>query len=284
MKPRPAFTLIELLVVIAIIALLVSILMPSLQKAKELAKNVVCASNQRSVVLAMVLYTEDHDDQYPYNTGGTENWDTLNWAMKIGRIADDPNLLPWEFNAPGVSFGRVQIEDGYRVCIEGYIDYNWISDREGHFKCPTVQSNVNQKAVYRGAWSRQFSSSNSVTPRRWEYTWEDPDRRPSKVCVKTTEIRKRAVVIGDCHLKPSNGIDSLPWYDTNFRTTRLMVRLGDVNMHGPWPFQPNFNAWGPPQDNRVDFYGHPGDRANLCMTDGSIESVRESDPEDWSIR
>ena len=84
MRGRSAFTLIELLVVIAIIALLVSILMPSLQKAKEMAKDIVCRSNQRSVSLAIVLYAEEHDDQYPYNTGGTGDWGALNWAMKAG--------------------------------------------------------------------------------------------------------------------------------------------------------------------------------------------------------
>ncbi len=286
MKPRPAFTLIELLVVIAIIALLVSILMPSLQKAKEMAKNVVCMSNQRSVVLAMVLYTEDHDDQYPYNTGGQlENWHTLNWAMKVGRIADDPNLLPNDFDDPDPDAVFSRIKDGYRICIEGYIDYNFMSDTEGSFKCPTVWSTVNQKAASRG-WSRQFSSSNSVTPRRFEYAWEDDaDSRPARVCVKTTDIRKRAVVIGDCHLKPSGGTDSSVWYDTDRQTTKLFVpqgARGDVNTFGPWTHQPYMMAWS--RAVPIDFYGHPGDRANLCMTDGSIESVGEIDPEDWSIR
>ncbi|MBN1554717.1 MAG: type II secretion system protein [Phycisphaerae bacterium] len=56
------FTLIELLVVIAIISLLVSILVPSLQKAKGLAKEVVCLNNQRTIYAGHMFYAEDHED------------------------------------------------------------------------------------------------------------------------------------------------------------------------------------------------------------------------------
>jgi prepilin-type N-terminal cleavage/methylation domain-containing protein len=68
MRHRPrnqAFTLIELLVVIAIIALLVSILLPSLHRAKELAKDVVCATNSRSLALAQILYANDEQGELP---------------------------------------------------------------------------------------------------------------------------------------------------------------------------------------------------------------------------
>ena len=66
--PRPAsigFTLIELLVVIAIIALLVSILMPSLHVAKELAKRSVCQSNQHQIAIALVMYANDSESHLP---------------------------------------------------------------------------------------------------------------------------------------------------------------------------------------------------------------------------
>lgn len=59
------FTLIELLVVIAIIALLVSILLPSLQTAKELAKDATCKINQRGLVQSMHMYCNDYDGAFP---------------------------------------------------------------------------------------------------------------------------------------------------------------------------------------------------------------------------
>ena len=60
------FTLIELLVVISIIALLLSILLPSLRKAKQQARTVVCASNQRQIGLGLSLYIiEDGREKFP---------------------------------------------------------------------------------------------------------------------------------------------------------------------------------------------------------------------------
>ncbi len=64
-KARPAFSLVELLVVIAIIALLLAILIPSLRKAKSLARRLSCANNLRQIHLAFDLYLGANDDTYP---------------------------------------------------------------------------------------------------------------------------------------------------------------------------------------------------------------------------
>lgn len=62
------FTLLELLVVIAIIGLLMAILMPSLNAARESADEIVCVSNLRSLGLAFSLYVGDSDNRFPaYN-------------------------------------------------------------------------------------------------------------------------------------------------------------------------------------------------------------------------
>jgi len=64
------FTLIELLVVISIIALLVSILLPTLYKAKEQARSVICRSNLHQYGLAMRMYLDDNKYYFP---------DTMEW-------------------------------------------------------------------------------------------------------------------------------------------------------------------------------------------------------------
>ncbi len=61
MRNARAFTLIELLVVVAIIALLVSILVPALSQARELANKTVCATNLHGLALANCLYAGNHD-------------------------------------------------------------------------------------------------------------------------------------------------------------------------------------------------------------------------------
>ncbi len=66
MRRTKGFTLIELLVVIAIIALLVSILLPSLQRARELAKRAVCAANLHGVGQSLALYQGENDDRWPW--------------------------------------------------------------------------------------------------------------------------------------------------------------------------------------------------------------------------
>ena len=80
------FTLIELLVVIAIISLLVSILLPSLQRAKDLAQEVKCKTNVRGTYLSMFLYAEDYEGYAPPGAHG--NWGVPFWEQYLMPYAD----------------------------------------------------------------------------------------------------------------------------------------------------------------------------------------------------
>ena len=131
MSRQKAFTLVELLVVISIIALLVSILMPSLNKAKEIAYRMKCSTNQSAVGKAMGLYLARNGDSYPMSQSlAHETGYPIQWLQDWG----GPNST-----AVYTGFRRDQEPDdtGLR-CITSL---PWMVVREGNnpkiFVCPS---------------------------------------------------------------------------------------------------------------------------------------------------
>jgi len=94
------FTLVELLVVVAIIALLISILLPALQKAKEYARITVCLSNLKSLGLTFSQYAAENNDWYPasWACGGINYSDDdyepeYMWDTILRPYYDDINMI-----------------------------------------------------------------------------------------------------------------------------------------------------------------------------------------------
>ena len=88
---RSGFTLIELLVVIAIIAILASLSLPALAKAKETGRRAACIGNFRQLHIGWHMYTVDNNDRFPANlysgprtgSGGSDNW-VGGWMVPVG--------------------------------------------------------------------------------------------------------------------------------------------------------------------------------------------------------
>jgi prepilin-type N-terminal cleavage/methylation domain-containing protein/prepilin-type processing-associated H-X9-DG protein len=130
MRKVYGFTLIELLVVVAIISLLVSILLPSLSKAKELAYRAVCSANLHSIVLMQEQYCLEYDGYLPacvLNEGDREGGvvgapfaEMTTWDAALEIYTDTPTKwVPWQqisslpvdptvdlFSCPGDQFAR----------------------------------------------------------------------------------------------------------------------------------------------------------------------------------
>lgn len=82
------FTLVELLVVIAIIAMLVTLLLPAVQSAREAARRSQCQNNLKQIGLAITLYTDAHGEVLPMGRDDTHQW-SVSWAFRILPFIED---------------------------------------------------------------------------------------------------------------------------------------------------------------------------------------------------
>ena len=123
---RPlGFTLIELLVVISVLTLFMSLLLPSLRKAKDHAKLLVCASNLHSVGLAIHTYAIDYNDTIPFGPEGRPVTAT-NFYTATGNVT---SLLSLEDDGEAVGLG---------LLLESYL-----SDKPEVLFCPGSDQRTN---------------------------------------------------------------------------------------------------------------------------------------------
>ena len=137
MKSKTNFTLIELLVVIAIIAILASMLLPALNQAREKAKSIKCAGNQKNIGSAVMQYSADYSDWYPH-------WGSYLF-LNDNRISWSQLIMPYVSNMPSRTASTGYASDEMKkACVSGI------------FRCPSRVSGSDLCASttygYNGDW------------------------------------------------------------------------------------------------------------------------------------
>ncbi len=178
---KRGFTLIELLVVIAIMGLLMAILLPSLNRAKSLARKVVCMSNVRRLSIAMQFYVNENDGYFP-----PDRYRQANQGIKVGEYIRYRPRWIWFLDhgvGPVINPNKYDTEAEFNSALEMDNDY---------FICPSFKNKDYARNIRNGAYGFNYQYISNTRP--------DPSgTRYSNFPNKMTRIRRplETILIGD---------------------------------------------------------------------------------------
>ena len=246
MNKNNGFTLIELLVVIAVIGLLLAIVVPSLNMAREYGKRTVCSANLKSIGNCLVLYAEAHDGTLPYNDDPDHPYTayrgdkdfalhpTGRTPMKLGLLyeaglIDSPKAL----YCPSNRLSWVQYESYITPGPWGTLPQNyntaegannWV--RVGYCYYPqSVEKDPARLPLVASKFDKLDRNKTTVTDLIWDFD--------NLSHVVTGKPRGLNAVFGDGHVRFSNepeAFDPALWADTvrpgtpQFRTILNLLR------------------------------------------------------------
>ncbi|HEX5324908.1 MAG TPA: DUF1559 domain-containing protein [Capsulimonadaceae bacterium] len=239
-----AFTLIELLVVIAIIAILAAILFPVFAQAREKARAISCASNEKQIGLAILQYVQDYDEMFPKAQGndgtGPPNFDTwsVTWVDVIQPYAKSYDV----FRCPDDSNTQIPAGNAWMGVGVSY-DANADNDFPGHW-------------VAYGPFGYGASGGASF----WNYN---------------SETLGQIVMASDCIMVAERhngdglkaGVENATEYNSSFTETswasidEALIPDG-TRPSAPYPFGPNGAVSA----------SHQG-RANFLFSDGHVKAL-----------
>jgi len=307
MKPPRAFTLVELLVVIAVIGVLVALLLPAVQSARESARRVECANHLKQLALAAHGFNTAHRSFPP----GLEQFEvsappryrgTSLFTFLLPYVEQGTILADWDYDFPlrntdGGPAARSATVLGLLLCPSDRIEENPVNVGGGYYGMTSYGGNGGTRSFH-----PDYATCDGMFHTTGPASLPEPNQRPVKASM-VTDGTSNTILLGERSHEDRNLQTYVPnyWADSLTYLGKWAAiggrrRIGDVTMSAlvpinhrvPFGYEQRHRLQPRPryardfaihEDRRVCAFGssHPGG-ATFAMADGSVCFIQESLP------